>query len=456
MVIRRLFIANRGEIALRVIRAACALEIETVLGVSAADRDGAGAEAADRVVVLGPAPAAKSYLDSQLVVHAAKATSCDAVHPGYGFLSESAEFARLCEDEGLVFVGPRPATIEQMGDKLRARELAQANNVPLVPGTPLLENVEDAVSAAAKLGYPVVMKASAGGGGKGMFVARDDREITASFPRAANEAQAAFGDGSLYLERYIESARHVEVQILGDGQGNVWHFGERDCSLQRRYQKVVEEAPCTVMPEAVREKLHAAAVGLAAGERYRNAGTVEFLYDMDRQDFHFIEVNARIQVEHPVTEMVTGRDLVALQLQLAGGDVVALDQADIGVTGHAIEARINAEDPDHDFRPAPGRITDWQAPSGAHVRLDSHCRAGAMVPPFYDSMIGKLVVHGADRCDAVARLAEAVSAFRIEGLTTNLPLHRFIASHPDFVANAIDTRWLEQTGLPAYAKNVRG
>ncbi|MEQ8799806.1 MAG: acetyl-CoA carboxylase biotin carboxylase subunit [Salinisphaeraceae bacterium] len=453
MPIRRLFVANRGEIALRVVRAAQSLNIETVLGVSAADRDGLGAETADRTVALGPAPAGKSYLDTRLVVHAALATGCDAVHPGYGFLSERAEFAKLCEDEGLIFVGPRPETIDQVGDKLRARELAQRNGVPLVPGSPLLTDANDAADAADELGYPVVMKASAGGGGQGMFVARSRDEIAASFERASNEAQSAFGDGSLYLERYIETARHVEVQILGDGEGGVWHFGERDCSVQRRYQKVVEEAPCAAMPEAVRTKLHAAAVDLAAGVHYRNAGTVEFLYDVDRQDFHFIEVNARIQVEHPVTEMATGRDLVACQLRMAGGEDLGLSQNDICIDGHAIEVRINAEDPSHDFRPSPGRITGWRPPTGEHVRLDSHCTADSLIPPFYDSMIGKLIVYGDDRTQAVQRLQTALDAFEIEGIATNLPLQRFIAAHPDFAANRIDTRWLEQTGLPAFAQD---
>ena len=452
MALRRLFVANRGEIAVRIIHAARALGIETVLGCSAADRGSLGAELADRCVTLGPAAAARSYLDEKLVVHAALATGCDALHPGYGFLSERAGLARLCEDNGIVFVGPRAETIEQLGDKLSARAIAQRNGVPLVPGSAHVADAESAVREAATLGYPVVMKASAGGGGRGMVMARDAAAVRAGFERAAQEAQAAFGDGTLYLERFIETARHVEVQILGDGDGGVLHFGERDCSVQRRYQKLVEEAPCAVMPEAVRARLHEAAVQLAAGLRYRNAGTVEFLYDVERQDFHFIEVNARIQVEHPVTEMVSGRDLVACQLRIAGGETLPLRQSDIAIDGHAIEVRINAEDPDADFRPAPGRITAWAPPSGAGIRLDTHCRSGALVPPFYDSMIGKLIVHGRDRPEAVARLRAALDDFRLEGIATTLPLHGRIAAHPDFADNRIHTRWLEQVLLPEAAR----
>lgn len=452
MPVKRVFVANRGEIAVRVIRAAQALGIETVLGTSAADKDGLGATLADRSVVLGPAQAARSYLDEKLIVHAAKATGCDALHPGYGFLSERPALARLCEEEGIAFVGPRPETIEALGDKLSARRIAEASGVPLVPGTPAMESAEAAREAADEIGYPVVMKATAGGGGRGMFFARGPKEITASFGKASEEARAAFGDGSLYIERFVENARHVEVQVMGDGQGKVLHFGERDCSVQRRYQKVIEEAPCTVMPDDVRADLHAAAVKLTSDLNYRNAGTVEFLYDVDRNEFYFIEVNARIQVEHPVTEYISGQDLVGLQLRIAGGEGLDLAQSDIALSGHAIECRINAEDADHDFRPSPGRIRHWTPPTGENVRLDTFCREGDLIPPFYDSMIGKLIVHGADRDDAVRRMLAALDDFTIEGLTTNLNFQRFIIGHPDFRNNAITTRWLEQTGLPAFAK----
>ena len=452
MPVKRVFVANRGEIAVRVIRAAQALGIETVLGTSAADKDGLGATLADRSVVLGPAQAARSYLDEKLIVHAAKATGCDALHPGYGFLSERPALARLCEEEGIAFVGPRPETIEALGDKLSARRIAEASDVPLVPGTPAMESAEAAREAADEIGYPVVMKATAGGGGRGMFFARGPKEIPASFGTASEEARAAFGDGSLYIERFVENARHVEVQVMGDGEGKVLHFGERDCSVQRRYQKVIEEAPCTVMPDDVRTDLHAAAVKLTSDLNYRNAGTVEFLYDVDRNEFYFIEVNARIQVEHPVTECISGQDLVGLQLRIAGGEGLDLEQSDIALAGHAIECRINAEDADHDFRPSPGRIKHWTPPTGENVRLDTFCREGDLIPPFYDSMIGKLLVHGSDRDDAVRRMLAALDDFTIEGLTTNLNFQRFIIGHPDFRNNAITTRWLEQTGLPAFAE----
>jgi acetyl-CoA carboxylase, biotin carboxylase subunit len=446
MTIRRLFVANRGEIAVRIIRTATALGIETVLGVSAADRDGMGAEMATRAVVLGPAPSAKSYLDMNLIVHAAKATGCDALHPGYGFLSEKPALSRLCAEEGVIFVGPRAETIESLGDKIGGRAMARAAGVQTVPGTDHIATSQDAREAARQLGYPVVMKASAGGGGRGMFKAASEAELDASFERASHEALATFGDGRLYMERFVERARHVEVQVLGDGEGNVIHFGERDCTVQRRYQKLIEEAPASAVPVATRARLHAAAVRLTAHARYRNAGTVEFLYDVDRDDFYFIEVNSRIQVEHPVTEETTGEDLIARQIQVAAGEGLGLEQRDVRVCGHAIEVRVNAEDPSCDYAPSPGRITEWTPPAGVGVRLDTHARAGYVVPPFYDSMIGKLIVSGADRTEALDRLQAAIRGFRLVGPKTTLPLAAFIAAHPDFRNNRITTRWLEDLG----------
>jgi acetyl-CoA carboxylase, biotin carboxylase subunit len=451
MPIKRLFVANRGEIAVRILRTAHRLGIETVLGVSAADRETLGAEMAGRVVVLGPAPSKLSYLNPNLVVHAAKATGCDALHPGYGFLSEKAELAQLCADEGLAFVGPRAETIAALGDKLSARAIAAAAGVPTVPGTDCIATLEDARAAASRLGYPVVMKASAGGGGRGMFKAGCAEDLTASFDRASLEAEAAFGDRRLYMERFVERARHVEVQVVGDGEGNVVHFGERDCSVQRRYQKLVEEAPAAALPDHVRTRLHAAATRLIAEARYRNAGTVEFLYDVDREDIYFIEVNSRIQVEHPVSEEVTGHDLIACQLRVAGGEGLGLQQSDIQVRGHAIEVRINAEDPRAGFAPSPGRITRWSPPAGPGIRLDTHARQGYLVPPYYDSMIGKLIVHGATREEAVSRLQAAIASFGLEGVRHTLPLAAFIAGHADFQANRFTTRWLEDTGLPAFS-----
>ena len=448
----RLFIANRGEIAVRIISAAKSIGLETVLGASAADRNGLGAELADRVVVLGPAVPARSYLDENLTVQAAKSTGCDALHPGYGFLSERASLARLCESEGIVFVGPRAETIDALGDKLNARKLAGASDVPLLPGTPALHSVDDACADAEEIGYPVVVKASAGGGGRGMFLADCADDIRGGFTRASEEARAAFGSGLMYMERFIRNARHVEVQVFGDGNGKVVHFGERDCSVQRRYQKLIEESPCGILPEGTRSRLHEAAVKLASDLAYRNAGTVEFLYDSDSDEFYFIEVNARIQVEHPVTELVCDADLVALQLKVALGEPLRLAQSEIELQGHAIECRINAEDPDHDFRPAPGDITRWNPPNGDGIRLDTYCRAGERVSPYYDSMIGKLIIRGADREDAIGRLDHALGVFEIGGLRTNLALQQFVVQHPDFRNNAISTRWLEQTGLLAFAE----
>lgn len=447
MAIKRLFVANRGEIALRVVRAAQALDIETVIGVSDADRDSAAARLADRALVLGPGPAAKSYLDALLVVQAAKASGCDALHPGYGFLSERAMFARLCEDHGIVFVGPEPDMIEALGDKLRAREMAAAAGVPLVPGSGEIGSAADARRIADRIGYPALLKASAGGGGRGMVIANDGAEVESGFARASAEALSAFNDGTLFMERFVPEARHVEVQLMGDGAGRVLHFGERDCSVQRRYQKLIEEAPCVAMPDGLRSQLHAAAVSLAASVNYRNAGTCEFLYDVARQEIYFIEVNARIQVEHPVSEMITGVDLVQEQLRVAGGQGLSLAQDDIAITGHAIECRINAEDASRGFVPVPGTISRWQPPEGEGIRLDSHMSEGATIPPFYDSMIGKLIVHAATRDQAIARLQDALGSFVVEGVPTTIGLHREIVAHPDFAANRIHTRWLEQVML---------
>ena len=444
MTIRRLFVANRGEIALRIVRAAQALSMETVVGVSAAERDSAAARLADRVIVLGPGPAAKSYLDARLVVHAAKASGCDGLHPGYGFLSERAILPRLCEAHGLVFVGPNAETMDALGDKLRARALAKGAGVPLVPGSEQIASAADARREGERLGFPVLLKASAGGGGRGMVIANDAAEAESGFHKASAEALAAFNDGTLFMERFVPQARHVEVQLVGDGEGRVVHFGERDCSVQRRYQKLVEESPCVAMPEALRADLHRAAVALLSSVKYKNAGTAEFLYDVARQAVYFIEVNARIQVEHPVTEMVTGHDLVQEQLRVAGGAGLSVKQEDVRVRGHAIECRINAEDPSRSFLPVPGTIERWSPPAGEGIRLDTAMFEGAVVPPFYDSMIGKLIVHAETRAAAVTRLQDALAAFHVEGIPTTIALHQKVAAHPDFLANTFHTRWLEQ------------
>lgn len=447
MAIKRLFIANRGEIALRIVRAAQALNIETVVAVSDADRDSAAARLADRSVVLGPAQAAKSYLDPRLVVHAAKASGCDGLHPGYGFLSERAILPTLCAQHGIAFVGPAPDVIDSLGDKIQARAMARAAGVPLVPGCDGVATAADARREGDRIGYPVLLKAAAGGGGRGMVIANNGDEAEAGFHRASAEAVAAFGDGTLFMERFVPEARHVEVQLMGDGKGGVVHFGERDCSVQRRYQKLIEEAPCIAMPDHLRKQLHESACALAASVNYRNAGTCEFLFDVKRQEFYFIEVNARIQVEHPVSEMISGFDLVQEQLRIAGGAPLSVTQDQVRLSGHAIECRINAEDTARDFMPSPGRITRWAPPAGEGIRLDSHMSEGAMIPPYYDSMIGKLIVHAATREAAIDKLDAALADFRVEGIATTIGLHREIIAHPDFRANRIHTRWLEQVLL---------
>jgi acetyl-CoA carboxylase, biotin carboxylase subunit len=422
-----------------------------VLAVSQADRSSLAAQEADRTVVIGPAPARQSYLNGAALVHAAAASGCDAVHPGYGFLSERAEFAQLCEENKLVFVGPRPETIRAVGDKLGARALAEQAGVQMTPGSLGLKSVADALKWAETLGYPVISKASAGGGGRGMRIARDPDELGRSFEQATYEAQEAFGDGTLYLETFVENARHVEVQVLGDGEGKVVHFGERDCTLQRRYQKMMEEAPAIALNDDVRKKLHRAAIDLLAPIKYRNAATVEFLYDPLRKSVYFMEVNSRIQVEHPVSEMISGVDLISLQLRVASEGRLPITQEEIRLHGHAIELRILAEDPRRDFLPCPGRITEWQVPAaGPEVRLDSAIQEGAIVSPYYDSMIGKLIVRGSDREEAINRLQRVLKDTRIGGITSNVELLRFICAHPDIRTNEYHTRWAERVLMPQF------
>ncbi len=443
MALRRLFIANRGEIAVRVIRAARSLGIETVAGVSEADQQSMAVRLADRAVVIGPPQAARSYLDGARIVAAAQGTGCDAVHPGYGFLSENAGFAAAVEEAGLIFVGPTPDNIRAMGNKLEARRLAVEAGVPLAEGSPRLHSVEEAREIARTVGFPLLFKAAAGGGGRGIRIVRGPDDLAPAFANASSEAQAAFGDNALFIERYIENARHVEVQVLSDGQGTVLHLGARDCSLQRRYQKMVEEAPDFGLTPALRAGLQDAAVTLARRIGYRSAGTVEFIVDADREAFFFLEMNTRVQVEHPVTEMITGIDIVAAQLRIAAGEPLALRQDDIRFHGHAIECRINAEAPQRNFAPTPGRITRWSMPGGFGVRVDTHAEAGWGVSPWYDSMLAKLIVHGADRAQAVARMAAALAEIQVEGVETTVPFLRNVIADPDFRAGRINTRWLE-------------
>lgn len=441
MPIKRILIANRGEIAVRIIRTCRELGIETVLTVSEADRGSLGAQLADRVLCIGPARPADSYLKVETVVHAALGSGCDAIHPGYGFLSERAALAQLCEEEGVVFIGPTSAQIEAVGDKLRARAEAILADVPTLPGGPV-DGPEEAAALAAQIGAPLLVKAVGGGGGRGMKLVSDLSELAATMDLASAEAGAAFGDARVYLERYVARGRHVEVQVLGDGEGNVIHLGERDCSVQRRYQKLVEETPAPALPAAIRSRMHEAAVRFSARLRYRGAGTVEFLYDVAREEFYFLEMNARIQVEHPVTELVTGVDLVAEQIAIAEGQGLRFTQEQVVQTGAAIECRINAEDPARDFAPSPGRVTRAQWPQGEGIRVDTHITDGASIPPFYDSMIAKVIAHGATREEAMARLLAALGQTRIEGIATNLAFQAGILADPEFAAGGVDTGFL--------------
>jgi acetyl-CoA carboxylase biotin carboxylase subunit len=443
MALKRCLIANRGEIAVRVIRACKLLGIETVAAVSDADRDSMAAQIADRAVCIGPARATDSYLNIGALVAAALGTGCDAVHPGYGFLSENSRFAVACAEHGITFVGPSAENIRQMGNKLVARDIAQEVGVPLAPGSPRIADFSTARGIAEEIGWPVLFKAAAGGGGRGIRIVHRHEELRQAFDTASAEAQAAFGDNALFLERYISNARHVEVQVLADRHSNVIHLGERDCSLQRRYQKILEEAPAFGLNDALREGMREAAVTLARHIGYESAGTVEFIVDADRDEFFFLEMNTRVQVEHPVTEMVTGVDIVAEQLRVAAGGPLSVRQEDITTEGHAIECRINAEAPARGFAPSPGRITEWAPPEGQGIRIDSHAAQGYVVPPFYDSLIAKLIVHGRDRADAITRMSDALARFRVSGIETTIPFHRYVLEQPDFANERINTNWLE-------------
>jgi acetyl-CoA carboxylase biotin carboxylase subunit len=443
MPIHKILIANRGEIAVRIIRAARELGIATVQACSRADRDMLAAQLADEAIEIGPSPAAKSYLDSEAILRAASATGADAVHPGYGFLAENAAFAAAVEAAGRVFIGPSPDAIRLMGDKARAREIAAAAGVPTVPGSDgLIADADRGRALGRRIGFPLMVKAAAGGGGRGIRIANDAEELARLLPEAEAEARAAFGDGGLYLERFIPRARHVEVQLLGDGRRAV-HVWERECSLQRRRQKIWEEAPAAGLDPAVREALCASAVRLAEAVAYRGAGTVEYLYDEASGAFYFIEMNTRIQVEHPVTEMVTGIDLVHEMIRIAAGEPLRFGQHDIRLSGHAIECRINAEDPARQFLPAPGAVAGLRVPGGPGVRFDTMLYPGYVVPPFYDSLLGKLVVWSETREAALARLRRALGELVIEGISTTAPLHAALSREPDVVAGRFHTGWLE-------------
>jgi len=446
---QRILVANRGEIALRVIRACHDLGIEAVAVYSEADRGAPWLDFADQTICIGPAVSAESYLKIPRIIAAADVTGAQAIHPGYGFLSENSKFAEQCRASGIEFIGPPVDAMDRLGNKDKSKTVAKAAKVPTVPGSDGLVHSEDeAKKFARQVGYPVLIKASAGGGGRGMRVARDDASLASGFHAARTEAEAAFKDGSVFLEKYLDRPRHVEVQLIGDQHGNVIHLFERDCSLQRRHQKLVEESPSPSLPEKVRQEMCAAAVRLAKAAGYYNAGTCEFLVDQDN-NYYFIEVNARIQVEHPVTELVTGVDLIREQIRVAAGEPLRYQQKDIVQRGHAIEVRINAEDPANDFRGSPGVVKTWRPPGGPGVRLDSHVITGYRVPPNYDSMVAKLLVHQPTRAEAFAVMRRCLREFIVEGIHTTIPILKTIFDNPAFIAGKVDTTFIERELMPA-------
>jgi acetyl-CoA carboxylase biotin carboxylase subunit len=442
---RRVLIANRGEIALRIVRACAEQGIETVAVYSEADRGLRGVALADASLCIGAAPARHSYLNREVLIDAALATECDALHPGYGFLAEDAEFAAACENNGIVFIGPEPDAIRQMGDKIAAKKLAESIGVPLVPGG-TIETDSEISALASKLPYPVLLKAAAGGGGRGMRVVHAASGFAPALAQARSEAREAFGDGTIYWESYITNARHIEVQVLSDTHSNHIHLGERDCTLQRRHQKLVEESPSPILTPQIRAEMFDAAIRIVRALDYRSAGTIEFIFDLDRRSFHFIEMNTRIQVEHPVTEMVTGVDLVREQLRIASGLPIDLARTERQAHGHAIECRINAEDTQRDFIPSPGRITRMVLPGGPGIRVDTHCEAGTVVSPFYDSMIAKIIAWDVDREGARKRMIRALTEFAAEGIRTTAPFHLAVLQSTEFVDARYNTRWVDELG----------
>lgn len=445
---QRILVANRGEIALRIIRACRELGVETVAIFSEGDRGANYLELADEKICVGPAKSRDSYLNIKSVISAAEVGNVQAIHPGYGFLSENPHFNEICRDCKIDFIGPSPEAMARVGDKNEARLLAREAKVPVVPGSDgLIESEEEAVKFAREVGFPVLIKAVAGGGGRGMRVAANELVLKAALQQAKAEAEAAFGNGAVYLEKYVEHPRHVEVQLMADSHGNVLHFGERDCSVQRRHQKLIEESPGFNLPTKTRDEMCAAAVRLIKAANYVNAATCEFIVDR-AGNFYFIEVNARIQVEHPVSELVSGHDLIKWQLRVASGEELPMKQKDIVSRGHAIECRINAEDPAKNFQPSPGRIDRLIAPGGYGVRWDSHVHSGYVVPPHYDSMIGKLIVHQATRAEAIACMKRALSEMRVDGIKTTIPLHLEVLNSSAFAEGLFDTTYVEREMLP--------
>lgn len=440
---KKILIANRGEIALRIIRACKELGIKTVAVYSEADVLSLHVRFADEAVCIGPGPSAQSYLNIPSIISAAEVTNADAIHPGYGFLAENAHFAEICESCNIKFIGPTASMIASMGDKAFAKETMKRAKVPTIPGSEgLLASVGEAKRLAGEIGYPVIIKATAGGGGRGMRVVRDEASLESAYNQAKQEAGAAFGNDGIYLEKYFDHPRHIEVQIIGDQHGHIYALGERECSIQRKHQKLIEESPSPVINEKLRKKMCEAAVRAAKSVNYVNAGTIEFLYEGG--SFYFMEMNTRIQVEHPVTEAVFGLDLIKQQIKVAAGEKLTEINPNYKLRGHAIECRINAEDPLKGFRPCPGRIKAFHVPGGLGVRVDTHVYAEYVIPPYYDSLIAKLIVHGKDRAEAIERMERALEEFIIEGIQTTIPFHRAMMKHPDFIAGNFDTKFLEE------------
>ncbi len=448
MSIKKILVANRGEIALRVMRSAHEMGIKTVAVFSDADRTMPFVRYADEAVSIGPAPSSQSYLIADKIIEAAKQTGADAIHPGYGFLSERDDFAAKVEKAGLIFIGPTAEAIRMMGNKLAAKDIARKLNVPMVPGTEkAISDVRKGQTEAERIGFPVLLKAAAGGGGKGMRVVNESSEFASQLERAMSEAQSAFGDGSVFIEKYIAAPRHIEFQVLADSHGNAVYLFERECSIQRRHQKLVEEAPSPVMTEALREQMGNSAVALAKACGYRSAGTVEFLVD-EKLNFYFLEMNTRLQVEHPVTEIITGTDLVKEQIKIAQGEKLSFTQKDLQIKGHAIELRVNAEDPLNDFLPNVGRLQTYRKPSGPGVRVDDGYEEGMDIPIYYDPMISKLITHGKDRQEAIQRMVRAIEEYKITGMKTTLEFGKFVMNHPEFQKGNFSTRFIEQHFTP--------
>ncbi|PHF08996.1 acetyl-CoA carboxylase biotin carboxylase subunit [Bacillus wiedmannii] len=446
--IKKVLIANRGEIAVRIIRTCKEMDIETVAIYSEADKESLHVQIADEAYCVGPTISKESYLNLTNIISVAKLTGCDAIHPGYGFLAENADFAELCRECNLIFIGPSPEAISKMGTKDVARDTMKEAGVPIVPGSQgIIKNTEEAIELANQIGYPVIIKATAGGGGKGIRVARHEEELVKGIQITQQEASTAFGNPGVYLEKYVEDFRHVEIQIMADTHGNAIHLGERDCTIQRRLQKLLEESPSPALDENVRKQMGDAAVKAAVAVDYTGAGTVEFIYEYRTKSFYFMEMNTRIQVEHPVTEMVTGMDLIKEQIRVASGEKLSLQQEEVQFNGWAIECRINAENPAKKFMPSPGKVEMYLPPGGFGIRVDSAVYPGYSIPPFYDSMVAKLIVHGKTREEAIAKMKRALSEFVIEGVHTTIPFHLQLLDHPDFVKGEFNTKFLEEHEL---------